>query len=98
MADDGPSEKVAEVTMDQVVAKAAAVNGLISKKSYNEALVKALEAPPLGSKSAEIKDANRDIVFKVIDSVGDKDIGKEKVQTSFFSPPREEGGFVTVTG
>jgi len=61
--------------MEDVNARGAAVNALISKKSYNEALVKSLETPPLGSKSQEIKDANRDTVFKVIEVIPDKDIG-----------------------
>jgi hypothetical protein len=66
----------AEITLDDVNAKGADVQKLVSAKSSVAALLRSLENTPLSSKVPEVKIANRDIVFKAIESVSDKDIGK----------------------
>jgi actin related protein 2/3 complex, subunit 5 len=48
--------------------------GLVQSKSYVEALKSALEAPPVSSKSMEVKDANAAVVESVLNSIGESDI------------------------
>lgn len=66
-----------DITVEDIKAKAAEVNSLISGKKFIPALLKALENPPVQSKTASVKEANRDVVFRAIESIpsGDKDIG-----------------------
>ena len=59
----------AEVTIDEINARGAEVSKLVSSKAFIPALLKALEKPPLMTKDAKIKEANRDIVFKVIENI-----------------------------
>ena len=66
----------AGVAMDAITARGAEVTSLLSGKNSVAALMKALESPPLQSKSAAIKEANRDIVFKCLESISsDAQIG-----------------------
>lgn len=65
-----------EITVDEVTAKGADVQKLISSKSVIPALLRSLENTPLTTKAPEVKAANRDVVFKAIESIPDKDIGK----------------------
>lgn len=66
-----------DISAEDIQAKAAEVNGLISKKNFTAALIKALENPPLTSKAPAVKEANRDLVFRVIETIpaNDKEIG-----------------------
>jgi hypothetical protein len=59
----------ADVTIDEINARGAEVSKLVSSKAFVPALLKALEKPPLLTKDAKIKEANRDIVFKVLENI-----------------------------
>jgi hypothetical protein len=70
----------AEVTLDEVNARGAEVSKLVSSKAFVAALLKALEKPPLLTKDAKIKEANRDIVFKVLENIAtDAQIGESRL-------------------
>lgn len=64
-----------ELTVDDVNAKGADVQKLITSKSVIPALLRSLENTPLTTKVPEVKAANRDVVFKAIENIADKDIG-----------------------
>ena len=74
MADDEAGAVSDEQYMSEIAARDKEVSSFLARKDKLSALRAALQNPPLLSKSGQVKDANSDVVDKVLNSISDSDI------------------------